>query len=454
MVNRDDIDIIGFSSYGRAYGIPSNDRIHTAIFGESGAGKSETMKLLIMQCIKRRQGFMLIDAHGMLARDILALMPRELWKNTIYINPATALWFNRVVSINPLAYSNDEEKHIVAMSFLNVLKNLYADSWGDRLETILRNAINVLLDNSKEVTLKDLRSFIINSEFRDSILRSVTDLDVLHFWYDIFEKNYKKEAVGVVYNKLDKILSTPLAMVMLNSRSSIDIAQAMREGRFILVDLVDIASDDIVAFLGSLLIHLVYVEAKRCIRFSSSHSYKTFNLFIDEAHLFQSFAIREVLNTLRKFNVKVTVATQSVNSLPSNIAKEIPSLCRTIICFKCDTTTATLFKDLLPLSRDELLSLSLHEFAFYSHASPPVTGIAMSKRITASECNNWLDVARFSVKIYGDYVRLVQGSSEVNYGSVRKMNVNAKEGMSNAMTSERTALVRLDAENPDIKTMK
>ncbi|MCS6768371.1 MAG: DUF87 domain-containing protein [Candidatus Nitrosocaldus sp.] len=440
------IDVIGFSSDGKAYGIPSSDRIHTAIFGESGAGKSETMKLLIMQCIKRRQGFMLIDAHGMLARDVLALMPRELWSNTVYINPATALWFNRAISVNPLAYRDEEEKHVVMMSFINVLKNLYADSWGDRLETILRNAVNVLLDSSRDVTLKDIRSFIIDPEFRDSLLRNVTDLDVLHFWYDIFEKNYKREAVGVVYNKLDKVLSTPLAMVMLGSRSTIDIGQCMRDGRFILVDLADVVSDDIVAFLGSLLIHLVYVEAKRSMRSQSSQK-STFDLFIDEAHLFPSFAIREVLNTLRKFNVKVTIATQSINSLPGSIAKEIPALCRTIICFKCDIPTATLLKDLMPLSRDELLSLSLHEFAFYSHASPPVTGVAMSKRITARECNDWLDAARLSVDVYGGDAVLIRRS-----GSTRMMDlhVNTKTGTSGAMNDQSVmrdgaALAGLDA---------
>ncbi|MEO9364724.1 MAG: DUF87 domain-containing protein [Nitrososphaera sp.] len=443
MINNDEIDIIGFSDDGRAYGILSRDRIHTAIFGESGAGKSETMKLLILQCIKRRHGFMLIDAHGTLAREVLMMIPRELWSNTVYINPATAIWFKRVISVNPLECRDEEDKHVVVMSFLNVLKNLYSDSWGDRLETILRNALNVLLDVGKEITLKDLRSFIINQEFRDSILRNVTDLDALHFWYEIFEKNYKKEAVGVVYNKLDKILSTPLAMFILNSRLGIDIGQMMREGKFIVVDLADIASDDIVAFLGSLLIHLVYVEAKRHSRHSTSSPPTPFNLFIDEAHLFPSFAIREVLNTLRKFNVKVTIATQSINSLPDDIAKEIPALCRTIICFKCDIATVTLFKSLLPLSRDEMLSLSLHEFAFYSHSSPPVTGIAMSKKITVKEYNNWLDVARFSVEIHGNDVGSVKRVSD------KKMSINLNdEDMSRRNGA---TLARLDTSNMKTK---
>jgi hypothetical protein len=232
-------------------------------------------------------------------------------------------------------------------------------------------------------------------------------------------------------------------MFILNSRLGIDIGQMMREGKFIVVDLADIASDDIVAFLGSLLIHLVYVEAKRHSRHSTSSPPTPFNLFIDEAHLFPSFAIREVLNTLRKFNVKVTIATQSINSLPDDIAKEIPALCRTIICFKCDIATVTLFKSLLPLSRDEMLSLSLHEFAFYSHSSPPVTGIAMSKKITVKEYNNWLDVARFSVEIHGNDVGSVKRVSD------KKMSINLNdEDMSRRNGA---TLARLDTSNMKTK---
>ncbi|MEM2857194.1 MAG: hypothetical protein QW416_08855 [Candidatus Nitrosocaldaceae archaeon] len=36
-------------------------------------------------------------------------------------------------------------------------------------------------------------------------------------------------------------------------------------------------------------------------------------LSIDEAQLINTFAIREVLNAMRKFNVNVTLATQSMN---------------------------------------------------------------------------------------------------------------------------------------------
>lgn len=421
MTRNESIDIIGFGADGNAYAIPSKYRVHTIIFGETGSGKSETMKLLILQCIKRREGFILIDPHGMLAREILALIPEDLCNNVIYINPATALWFKKVVKVNPL-YFDKEDKHIVTTSFINVLKNLYSDSWGDRLETILRNALNLLISTSKSVTLKDIRAFITKQELRNSILRNVTDLDTLYFWYEIFE-NYSKEAIGVVYNKLDKILSTPLAMVMLDDEdgSSISIADIVRAKRFVIIDLSSIGSDDIIAFLGSIIIHMLYVEARMSIDESIEGKNKDiFNLFIDEAHLFHSFAIREVLNTLRKFNIKVTLATQSINSFKEEVAGELLSLCRTVICFRCDIKTAMLVKDLMPISKEELVALPLHVFAFYTQADTPIRGIGLCKSIKPKDYSRWINVAKNSNNIYG-----IDINNEHNDYS---RNINKKEG--------------------------
>lgn len=100
-----------------------------AIFGEVGSGKSETMKLLIAQNINRNQGFLLIDPHEILARDVLQLIPKDKLEKVIHISPASIHQSGRTVRINPLEYKIDEEKYIVAMSFVNALHNMHKDVW-------------------------------------------------------------------------------------------------------------------------------------------------------------------------------------------------------------------------------------------------------------------------------------------------------------------------------------
>ncbi|MEM3065152.1 MAG: DUF87 domain-containing protein [Candidatus Nitrosotenuis sp.] len=398
------LDVIGFGNDQMAYGIPTQDRIHTAIFGEVGSGKSETMKLLIAQNITRNQGFLLIDPHGMLARDVLELIPKEKWEKVIYISPASIHQSGRTVRINPLEYKTDEERYIVAMSFVNALHNLHKETWGDRLEAILRNACNALVEVEGS-TLRDLRMLVSDQRARSIYLSKVTSKDTIHFWKNTFEKQYSREAGSAAYNKLDKILATPPVAAMLDTpTSSVDFADALNSGKFIIVDLSSGTSDDITSFLGSIILHMIYVEAKK--RVDNIEQLATpFYIYIDEAHLFSPFALREILNTMRKFNVKVTLATQTINAYPKRVADEIPALARTIICFKCDTGTAHSFQNLLPLDVDEMVGLSLHRFAFYSQGVNPIVGVAMTRPIR-TKLDSWQNLAKFSVQMYGEAISL------------------------------------------------
>ncbi|MEM4252874.1 MAG: DUF87 domain-containing protein [Candidatus Nitrosotenuis sp.] len=398
------LDVIGFGNDDMAYGIPAQDRIHMAIFGEVGSGKSETMKLLIAQNITRNQGFLLIDPHGMLARDVLELIPKEKWEKVIYISPASIHQSGRTIRINPLEYKTDEERYIVAMSFVNALHNLHKETWGDRLEAILRNACNALVEVEGS-TLRDLRMLVSDQRARSIYLSKVTSKDTIHFWKNTFEKQYSREAGSAAYNKLDKILATPPVAAMLDApTSSVDFADALNSGKFIVVDLSSGTSDDITSFLGSIILHMVYVEAKK--RVDDTDQLATpFYIYIDEAHLFSPFALREILNTMRKFNVKVTLATQTINAYPKRVADEISALARTIICFKCDTGTAHSFQNLLPLTVDEMVGLSLHRFAFYSQGVPPIVGVAMTNPIR-TKLDSWQNLAKYSVQRYGEAISL------------------------------------------------
>jgi len=79
-------------------------------------------------------------------------------------------------------------------------------------------------------------------------------------------------------------------------------------------------------------------------------------MYIDEAHLFAPFALRELLNNMRKANVKVAITSQTLNTFPREFAREVSALVRTIACFKVDTETASMFKTVMPVPVDALTS--------------------------------------------------------------------------------------------------
>lgn len=396
-----------------AFGIRSDTRIHMSIFGIVGSGKSSIMKLLILQNLQRGDGFMLVDPHGELARTVLSIIPKSRHDDIIYINPSSIYKYGRTVLINPLEVRSEEERYVVVMSFVNALFNLYKDSWGPRLETVLRNAANALVETKNNNTLGDITRMISSQADRKVLLRMVTSENVRHFWTEIFEKQYSKDAGSSAYNKMDKIMSTPAVAAMLDStKSSIQISDIIRNKRMLIVDLSSGASDDVAAFIGTILLNMLYVEAKK--RMSRDDDIEDirknpFYVYVDEAHLFGNSTMSEMLRALRKFGVKMTIATQTINAYEKSFADEICGVCQTIVCGKCDYNTAKVVQSSMPISIEELQNLQNHTFAFCSaEGGVPVHGVCKSQPIPAPDQHtyDWRKVARHSLQRWGEVVSI------------------------------------------------
>ena len=419
--NNRDYDALGFEhddaeAHGKknvAFGIKAASRIHMSIFGLVGSGKSSILKLLLLQNLQRGDGFMVVDPHGELARTILSIIPKSRIDDVIYINPSSIYKYGRTILINPLEVKKPEERYVVVMSFVNSLYNLYSDTWGPRLETVLRNAANALVETEKNNTLGDLTRMISNKADRKSLLKMVSSENVRNFWIEIFEKQYSKEAGSAAYNKMDKIMSTPAVAAMLDSNvSSIQIDDIIKNKRILIVDLSSGASDDIAKFLGTILLNMLYIEAKKRIDLEDDMEdikKNPFYVYVDEAHLFSNTTMSEMLRALRKFGVKMTIATQTINAYEKSFADEICGVCQTIVCGKCDHNTAKAVQASMPISVDDLQDLQNHTFAFCSaEAGVPVQGVFKSQPIPApgQKIRDWREVAQHSLKKWGETVSI------------------------------------------------
>ena len=396
---KSDITVLGFNDNGMTAGIPRNEQIHMGIFGEVGSGKSIVDTIMINQNINRDRGFMLVDPHGTLAQDVLRMIPESKKDRVIYISLDTVRLWGKIVKINPLEVKSGGDRYVVAMNLVNALRNIYRDSWGPQLEALLRNGANALVE-IEDSTLRDLVKIITDDRMRSIFMNKVANRDVRHFWNVLFPQQYQKDAGRSAYNKLDKILSTPqVAAILDTAKSTIDFGDIMESDKWVIVDLSSGGSDDVISFLGTILINMVYVEARK--RFGRPDlSTKPFFMYIDEAHLFAPFALRELLNTMRKANMKVTIATQTINTFPREFAKEISALVRTLVCFKVDMETANMFKTVMPVSVEQLTSMTQGRFAFYSQGNPPHTGLLIAVPIVDRK-KDWKELARYSVEKYG-----------------------------------------------------
>ncbi len=363
---------IGYDDYrDKFFVLPSDSRVHTLIMGETGSGKSETLKLLMYQNILRDEGFMLIDPHGMLAKEV-----NELCKRTISNYDDKVIYIDIEHSdakINPMEVKDVDREHIMLISFINALKNLYDYSWGDRLETILRNALLLIMTADPPCTLSKLAKALMDIKYRGSLIKGCGSREMQDFWYGVFP-NYARDAFTAVYNKLDKLLSIASVRSIFDcEESTIDIGELVKQNKIVIISLASVIADDIIRFLGSLFIHILYVNAKSGVALDNKYY-----LYIDEAQLISKFAIREVLNAFRKFNISITLATQTINAFDKDVQKEIPALCRTIMLFRCDMDTAEQFAYLFSVSKENIYSLPLHYFYFYQQGERAIKGLAKS----------------------------------------------------------------------------
>src|SRR2546425_12633382 len=100
---------------------------------------------------------------------------------------------------------------------LEVFKKIWSDSWGPRLEHILRNGLLTLMDQH-EATLADLLRLLDDAEFRKRAVGRVSNAQVRRFWlheYEGYPSRFRSEAISPIQNKVGAFLANPILYAIL-----------------------------------------------------------------------------------------------------------------------------------------------------------------------------------------------------------------------------------------------
>src|SRR5262249_44649322 len=149
--------ITNFRDIRRRFGIKhKNRRGHLYLVGKTGAGKSTLICNMASHDIEAGYGLALIDPHGDLAEQILDSVPSTRIRDVIYFDPSDLEY---PLAFNPLENVERDRRHVVASGIISTLKKVWSESWGPRLEHILRNSLLTLLENP-ESTLLDVQKLL------------------------------------------------------------------------------------------------------------------------------------------------------------------------------------------------------------------------------------------------------------------------------------------------------
>jgi hypothetical protein len=349
----------------KTFGIYQADRLfHLYALGRTGSGKTTLLETLALQDMSTGRGCAVIDPHGDLAERLAQRVPLSR-RNFVYLNvPDLA----QPYGYNPLRRVRNDKIPLAASGLLDALKKLWSDSWGVRMEHVLRNTLFALLEYG-DATLPDVLRMFGDETFRREVLTRVLNPQVRAFWTTEFPKwspAYQKDAIGPIQNKIGAFLADPRLYRMLTAPPiDLSVRRMMDEGKVLIVNLAKgELGDDSANLLGALLVSTIGLAAFSRADIPEDER-RPFFLYIDEFQNFTTLAVANMVSELRKYKVGLVLAHQHLHQLIPDVRHAVLANVGTLVVFRLGPEDAPIIsRELSPVfDMEDLLHLPSHNIA-------------------------------------------------------------------------------------------
>lgn len=334
--------LTNFRGINHQFGMYRSDRSrHVYIIGQTGAGKSGTLELFALSDIFHGHGYAIIDPHGDFAIDNMRFIPGSRLDDVVYFNPADTAY---PLGFNPLEVTNPHQKTNISSEVIGVLKRMFGDSWGPRLEYILRYTILALLDRPT-TTMLDITRMLTDKKFRNETLEYCQDTVVLNFWkveFASWNDKFVAEAVAPVLNKVGAFTANPIIRNIIGQpKSTFDIRKIMDEGKILVVNLSKgLIGEDNAAILGSFLVTKIQLAAMSRSDIERIEDRRPFYLYVDEFQNFATDSFATILSEARKYGLNLTVANQYISQMSETVRDAVFGNVGTMISFRVSADDA------------------------------------------------------------------------------------------------------------------
>ena len=328
--------VTNFRGINHQFGMLRYDRSrHVYIIGQTGAGKSGLLELFALSDIFHGQGYAIIDPHGDFAINNMRFIPGSRLQDVVYFNPADTQF---PLGFNPLEVTNPEQKNNISSEVIGVLKRMFGDSWGPRLEHILRYTILALLDRP-ETTMLDITRMLTDKKFRKDTLSYCQDTVVLQFWnieFASWNDKFQAEAVAPVLNKVGAFTANPIIRNIIGQpKSTFNIRKIMDEGKILVVNLSKgLIGEDNAGILGSFIVTKIQLAAMSRSDIPDVKDRRPFYLYVDEFQNFATDSFATILSEARKYGLNLTVANQYISQMQDTVRDAVFGNVGTMISFR------------------------------------------------------------------------------------------------------------------------
>ena len=334
--------ILGETTFRRQharFGLLPPDRLrHLWVMGKTGAGKSTLLSNLIRQDLQRGEGLALFDPHGDLVESVLPFVPKHRTHNVLLFQPS-----DRAFPVSFNVFRQGKRPHadtaLLASQLVSVFKKYWADSWGPRLEHILRNAILAVAPDPR-ATLLFLYRFLTDERLREQVTENLTDPVVRQFWtreFPGYGKKLQSEAVAPALNKLGAFTAHPVIRNIIGQeRSRLDLIRLMNERGILLANLATgQIGEDASHLLGGLLLTALQLSAMERAR-GGPPVY----VYVDEFQHFVTDSLATLLSESRKFGLGLILAHQYLAQLTDSVRDAVLGNVGSMMVFRIGATDA------------------------------------------------------------------------------------------------------------------
>ncbi|PRM88643.1 type IV secretory system conjugative DNA transfer family protein [Aliarcobacter cryaerophilus] len=350
---------------------PSSRQTHTLVNGETGSGKTELLKTLILSDIKKEDSSVIIfDPHGDMSYELAKTVNED---RLVCIDFEEYETYTTTINLFQVDDSSDD-LYQIQRTIISLLKEISNDeNFSLAMVDVLENTIPVLLEK-KDSSFLELYRFMDDNNNKDLIALGKNHSDTLisDFFNNSFGKIDNSTKAGIA-RRIRTIISNPVLRNFLNGKNTLNLEKLMNTSNKVIIFRIPkyILKDSHIFVSRLLLAYIQNIVMKRA-KMPDNIRPKT-NLYIDEFQNFITPSIKEILTESRKYGLYLTFANQTVTQVTNASLKDIIlSNTNVKILGKSNRKTVDEFEKAMDTKLDGAKNLATGEFFIKSGNSKAI----------------------------------------------------------------------------------
>lgn len=220
------------------------------------------------------------------------------------------------------------------------------------------NGIRLLLDTPGS-TLLGLPRLLIDDTYRTRLLDACLDPVVASFWeneFAAYDDRFRAQVIAPVQNKVGMLLAGPIANIVGQRRSTIDIPRLMNEGGVLVANLGKGKVGAVASHLLGAFFATTISQAADARSGEQLINWPDFTLYADEVQNFATERFASTLSEGRNGKLMLVVAHQYLEQLPRPLQHAILANCGSFVAFRIGSNDTRMMAAELAIDNERTLS--------------------------------------------------------------------------------------------------